>query len=553
MTYTDAVEMALKGDAAGFEFLYNSTKNHKYYLALKYVKNEETAQDVLQEAYIRAWKNLDKLKEPERFDSWLAQIVVNTAKNELEKRNHTPLDLRVESSEEEDDMDVIDRAVSSWDNVPELEYTREETRQLVHELIDSLSDEQRLVVIAFELEGLTTREIAEQLGCSEATVKSRLRYGRNNIKQKAEELEKKGYKLYSMAPLPLLLYLLRRDMDAVMAEPAAKLALSKCGEKILRNTNVPLQINEAAGNVASAAKKISFLSTKAGKIVAGAVLTVAVAGGAAAGVIHYNRTASADTTVEETQNRLDIREEQGIKEEPEDQEILKDQEEQENADSEDSAGSIFDALAGGTETEEPTVHDEVGWSDAYNMILQHVPDNTLTSVSEVGFYGFEKEIYDNLTQEGEPFEYALVDLDKDGIPELLIRANTSQTTYNGMSYWIIVTYQKSIIDGNYTEMPVMSQTEKYPVIEGIASVGGSRVYVKMNETMDEFFVTDTSAGNGNSYTYRVWMEYDSGIYRWRKEETGFYTWEQENELAEASSAYPVEIEWKSLDTPFEWQ
>lgn len=181
MTYTQAVEKACNGDSTGFEFLYDTTKNNKYYLALKYVKDEEAAKDVLQEAYIRAWKNLDKLKEPEKFDSWLAQIVVNTAKNELEKRNHTPLDLRMESGEEED-AEIMDQAVSVWENEPELEYTKEETRQLVHELIDALSDEQRLVVIAFELEGLTTKEIAEQLGCPEATVKSRLRYGRNNIK-----------------------------------------------------------------------------------------------------------------------------------------------------------------------------------------------------------------------------------------------------------------------------------------------------------------------------------------------------------------------------------
>ena len=142
MTYTEAIRKALSGDASGFEYLYNSTRNNKYYLALKYVKNEETAKDVIQEAYLRARKSLDKLKEPEKFESWLAQIVVNTAKNELEKRNHTPLDLRAESSEDEDNTEIIDRAVSSWDNVPELEYTKEETRQLVHELIDALPDEQ---------------------------------------------------------------------------------------------------------------------------------------------------------------------------------------------------------------------------------------------------------------------------------------------------------------------------------------------------------------------------------------------------------------------------
>lgn len=305
MTYTEAIRKALSGDASGFEYLYNSTRNNKYYLALKYVKNEETAKDVIQEAYLRAWKSLDKLKEPEKFESWLAQIVVNIAKNELEKRNHTPLDLRAESSEDEDNTEIIDRAVSSWDNVPELEYTKEETRQLVHELIDALPDEQRLVVIAFELEGLTTKEIAEQLGCPEGTVKSRLRYARGNIKEQAEVLQKKGYKLYSIAPATLVLYLLRKDMVVCAAEPATQLALSECGKTILKNTHVAPQAVKAVGDTASAAKntaytvkKIAFLSTKAGKTVATVVLTAAV-GGTAVGVIHHNNTVATDTVVQE--------------------------------------------------------------------------------------------------------------------------------------------------------------------------------------------------------------------------------------------------------------
>lgn len=531
MTYTQAVELALSGGSAGFDFLYNATKNNKYYLALKYVKNEEAAKDVLQDAYIRAWKNLDKLKEPEKFDSWLAQIVVNTAKNELEKRNHTPLDLRADSGEDEEDTEIFDRAVSSWDNVPELEYTKEETRQLVHELIDSLSDEQRLVVIAFELEGLTTKEIAEQLGCSEATVKSRLRYGRNNIKEKAEELQKKGYKLYSIAPLPLLLYLLRREEFFVTAEPATQAVLSECRKNISKNGHAT-QGAKTAGDTISAAKKVTFLSTTAGKTVAAVVLTVAVAG-TAAGVIHHNRNAPVDSAVQE---ELETNEE-SVQNVPE-----AISETEEPVETEET-----------TEPETPVVQDDVGWTDAYSMILQHIPDHSLNTVSEVGLYGFDKEIYDNLTEEGEQFEYALIDLDKDGIPELLIRANTSQTTYNGMSYWMIATYKKSIIDGNYVEMPVMVQgKQQYPVVEGVASVGGSRVFVTMNEDMNEFFIISKSASNGDSHTYIGRMEFDTGLYWWREEETGYYTWEQEDELNEAAKNYPVEIQWKPLDTPFEW-
>lgn len=542
MTYTQAVSLALSGDSAGFDFLYNATKSNKYYLALKYVKNEEVAKDVLQDAYIRAWKNLDKLKEPEKFDSWLAQIVVNTAKNELEKRNHTPLDLRADAGEDEDDTEIFDRAVSSWDNVPELEYTKEETRQLVHELIDSLSDEQRLVVIAFELEGLTTKEIAQQLGCSEATVKSRLRYGRNNIKEKAEELQKKGYKLYSIAPLPLLLYLLRKESGFVAAEPATQAVLSECGRNLLNNGQAPHfpQTVKALGDATSAARKAAFLSTTAGKaVVAVTVLTVAVAG-TAAGFIHHNRTAPVDNIEEEETESLE-----------ESVERIEESNEESIQETEEIVSETIPETEESAEPEETLVQDEVGWTDAYSMILKHIPDHSLNTVSEVGLYGFDKEIYDNLTEEGEQFEYALVDLDKDGIPELLIRANTSQTTYNGMSYWMIATYKKSIIDGNYVEMPVMVQGKQYPVTEGVASVGGSRVFVTMNEDMDEFFIISKSASNGDSHTYIGRMEYDTGLYWWREEETGYYTWEQEDALNEAAKAYPVEIEWHPINESLE--
>ena len=61
-------------------------------------------------------------------------------------------------------------------------------------------------------------------------------------------------------------------------------------------------------------------------------------------------------------------------------------------------------------------------------------------------------------------------------------------------------------------MSVMVQGEKYPVVEGVASVGGSRVFVTMNEDMNEFLIIYTSASNGDSHTYIGRMEYDTGLY-----------------------------------------
>lgn len=68
-------------------------------------------------------------------------------------------------------------------------------------------------------------------------MKSRLRYGRNNIKQKAEELQKKGYKLYSIAPVTLLLLLLQKEQAVFAAEISAETALKQCEKQILKKAN----------------------------------------------------------------------------------------------------------------------------------------------------------------------------------------------------------------------------------------------------------------------------------------------------------------------------
>ncbi|MGN1164850.1 MAG: RNA polymerase sigma factor [Lachnospiraceae bacterium] len=284
MTYTEAIEKALAGDESGFQFLYDSTKKEKYYLALKYVKDKETAEDVLQESYLKAWEKLDTVN-PEKFEAWFAQIVANTAKNVLEKRKHTALDLREDADEELEPNEVFDRSVSSWENQPELSYTQKETAELVHQMLDELPDEQRFVVLMFEIEGLTTKEIAESLGCAEATVKSRLKYGRNKIKAKAEELQKKGYKLYSIPPMVLLMLLLQKEQKVFAAEVSTEAALNQCREQVLKNTDY---IKSATAYTSGAtAVKTTFFATKAGKILIG-IVAATVVGGTAAGVLISN-------------------------------------------------------------------------------------------------------------------------------------------------------------------------------------------------------------------------------------------------------------------------
>ena len=301
MTYTEAIDLARAGEERGYGFLYEKTYKSKYYLALQYMKNEEEAEDVLQEAYIKAFSKLDTLENPEAFSGWLGMIVANTAKNMLAKKR--PLlfsDLAVDDEGEQFEYQIEDNDLEVQ---PELSYTRQETKELVHELIDSLSEEQRLCVLMFHIEGIPISEIARAMECSENTVKSRLNYGRKNLRMKAEDLQKKGYKLYSVAPLPLFLMLLRNEEKALAAEgilsAAGRLVADQVftslssGEGVLATTEAVTETvkgmsKEATKTAGSAVKakgtlgaagKAGIFHTTAGKAAA-IVLGICVTGGA---------------------------------------------------------------------------------------------------------------------------------------------------------------------------------------------------------------------------------------------------------------------------------
>lgn len=231
MDYKEALRLAKEGRDEGFRFLYEETYKSKYYLALQYMRNEEAAKDVLQEAYIRAFAKLDTLERPEAFPGWFGTIVANTAKNMLQKKN--PM-LFTDIAVDEEETFTYDIEDENMERQPELSYTRKETEELVHEMINALSEEQRVCILMFEIEGIPIKEIAAALNCSENTVKSRLNYGRKNLKAKAEELQKKGYKLYGIAPLPLLLYLLRMEEGYLSMEGAFLMAKEQMAENVFR-------------------------------------------------------------------------------------------------------------------------------------------------------------------------------------------------------------------------------------------------------------------------------------------------------------------------------
>ncbi|MCD8067177.1 MAG: sigma-70 family RNA polymerase sigma factor [Oscillospiraceae bacterium] len=310
MTYSEAVALAKNGEERGFDFLYQNTYKSKLYLALQYMKNEADAQDVLQDAYVKAFLNLDSLQNPEQFPAWLGRIVANTAKNALVRSNPILFsDIASESEDEPFEFQIEDDDIN---HQPELSYTKEETRQLVREFIDSLSEEQRICVLMFHIEGASIREIAEALDCSENTVKSRLNYGRKNIKKKAEALQKKGYKLYGLAPLPFLLWLLHEDAYAMSLEQSFQAAGREISDTVFRefsfsgsSSSLPRSdtvkqqggkcsySNCAGASGAGHAAGTGLLHSAAGKALI-AVIGAAVIAGSAIGITMLNRSSEND-------------------------------------------------------------------------------------------------------------------------------------------------------------------------------------------------------------------------------------------------------------------
>lgn len=304
MNYQEAVSLAKKGCEEGYEFLYENTYRCKFYLALQYTKNEEMAKDVIQEAYIKAFQKIDTLKQPEKFPSWIGMIVANTAKNQLAKKQDPLLFSEVEDENEDDSIMDFDIQDSRSDRQPALAFYEKEREELLITMIDTLSPEQRMCILMFYIEEASIKEISETLGCSENTVKSRLRYGKERLKVKIEELQKKGYKFYGMAPIPLFLSFFQSQQKTFIANTmniALGKEMAKGIQESLHNLS-SVQANVTAANSTarlgiSKAVKSKFIHTAIGKAVT-AIVSISLVSGMIYGI--YQVAMPNEQSVNET-------------------------------------------------------------------------------------------------------------------------------------------------------------------------------------------------------------------------------------------------------------
>ena len=181
------VERAREGDEDAFAALVNQYERFVYNTACRILSSSaqptDMAEDVAQETFVKAWRNLGKFRGDCTFSTWLFRIAVNCAKDAVRSAARRPAaSLSFAGEEDEDGGTEWDIPVTSGDTVPEDAVERRELILAVRRAVESLPEDQRQVVVMRDLHGLPYQEIADTLGIELGTVKSRLNRGRANLK-----------------------------------------------------------------------------------------------------------------------------------------------------------------------------------------------------------------------------------------------------------------------------------------------------------------------------------------------------------------------------------
>ncbi|MBR5228749.1 MAG: sigma-70 family RNA polymerase sigma factor [Firmicutes bacterium] len=297
----DIIIRAQQGNEIAVNQIYETMYKRVYYFALKIVGNAEDAEDATQETFVSAFKALGKLENTDAFQSWLYQIASNKSRDIL-KKNKKQETVDVSNDEEDNDYFLEKQPDKDENLIPEDALDNEAKRNIILGIINSLPDNQKECVMMFYYSEMGIREIAETLGVSEGTVKSRLNYARQKIKDSVLETEEKqDIRLHALIPLGLFLF---KDFETLTASlPIPALAAGSAGAAAATATAgatatgaaattsgtaaagasaSAAAVGTAAKATAAGAAKVGLLATLKGKIIAAVVAGLLVVGGATA-------------------------------------------------------------------------------------------------------------------------------------------------------------------------------------------------------------------------------------------------------------------------------
>ncbi|HEX4269579.1 MAG TPA: RNA polymerase sigma factor RpoE [Steroidobacteraceae bacterium] len=191
----DASDLSLvrrvqRGDKGAFDALVLKYQHKLVKLVMRYVRNPAEAEDIAQEAFIKAYRALPQFRGDSAFYTWLYRIAINTAKNAVVSRDRNPVEYDLDRSNTDESYDMQGRMKDS--ETPEGLVLTDEIRSTVNAAIDSLPDDLRTAIVLRELEGLSYEEIAAAMACPVGTVRSRIFRAREAIDRRLREVFEGG-------------------------------------------------------------------------------------------------------------------------------------------------------------------------------------------------------------------------------------------------------------------------------------------------------------------------------------------------------------------------
>lgn len=272
MNISHLVEKIKKGDNKSFEKLYKITEREVWFTCISFLKNETTAQDIMQETYITAFLKIQSLEKSSQIRSWLNRIAVNKCKNYLKGKGEIQLDDEIFENQA-----IVDERIS----IPEEYISDKAKREIILSIMQEvLSDVQYQTVIMHYFNEMTVDEIAEVFECSRGTVLSRLNYSRAKMKTAIEDYENKsGDKLHGVV-VPFFTTIFKEEAKS-LAVPNITIKLPN-GQTLA--TSATKGIATGAKSTVSSIVKATANATVKAKVIAVVCGATILAGTSAVGI-----------------------------------------------------------------------------------------------------------------------------------------------------------------------------------------------------------------------------------------------------------------------------
>ena len=322
--YIDCIEKVKQHDDSASESLYRFTFPIAQKQVAFFVHNRQDQEDLLQTIFIKIFEQLHTLKEPGKYPGWAKMIARNTCMDygrHLKLENNLIQWKTTVSDEEEEGMDQLAMPTYSREFNPEAHVDAETTKELIDQILDGLSDKQRMVILLW-MKQYKESEIAKELDMPIGSVRTNCRRGKAAIEKKVIELEKQGTKLYSMSPIVFFLWLLDQyDMlymptftDAACMPLYHKIKLNIQKPDIGNETDHQMYntVKEAGDNTGKSASSMK----RAGKVVSvtkgglkhgilhstvtKAIIGIVIAGSVGGAAVHYNQQKQDNVQKQET-------------------------------------------------------------------------------------------------------------------------------------------------------------------------------------------------------------------------------------------------------------